>query len=655
LSYALWRSTFAGDPSIVGRSIRLGGEPYVVTGVMPRNFRVFGFTSDLWVPLPRDHSASYWSSPSTLAFGRLRPGVTAEAASAELTAIAVRVQHQFYLALDWATGARVVDLRENMVGSLRPTILLLTGAVVLLLGLATANVTVLLLLRAAERREEVSVRVALGASTGRIAALVLGESLTIGLVGGLLGVALSALGIRLLLLVLPPNLPRREEIVLDGRVLLAAGTLTLIVTVLTSLAPAWQSRAAGSSGRLRQSRTVSSPGQRQRGLLVAVEVALALVLGIGATLMGRTLFALNHVDPGLETDHLLTMKMEPSFDNDDQLRAYWSVALARVRSIPGVRAAATLLHLPLSGRAWSAPITIEGRPLAPDQVPPQAHWQAVSTDYFRTAGVRVLRGRPFDDRDGPRVPRVIAINSALADRVFSGVNPIGQRIRAGNATEDSLATIVAVVASVRHDSLAGPPGPEVYVPFTQRTVGATALLVRTNVPPLSIAASIRDELWAINRDVPISDIRTMDDLFAASLARQRMVLVMFALFAGIGLVLSAVGTYGVVAFAAAQRTQEIGIRMALGATPRAMVRFVMNQALGFASLGAAAGLLLALAMSRVMRGMLYGVPPTDWTSFTAASLALTAVVVAATLIPARRAASVNPIVALTDRLSTGTD
>ena len=650
LSYDLWRSTFNGDPSVIGRSIQLDGASYVVVAVMPRSFRVFGFTSDLWTPLPRDQSAWWWSQSTTLAFGRLRAGATAERASAELQTIATRLQRDLHLATDWTVGARIVGLQESMVGALRPTVLLLTGAVALLLALATANVTTLLLVRAAERRDEMAVRAALGASTNRIAGLVMAESVVIGLAGGAFGVALSTLGIRLLVHILPAKLPRREEITLDVRVVVVAAVMTLVVTTLAALAPAWQSKEAESTRRVRQTRTVSSRSQRQRGALVSVEMALALILGVGAALMGRTLIALDHVDTGLESDHLLTMKMEPAFGgNDEQLRSYWSVVLARVRAIPGVRSAATILHLPTSGRAWNAPIIIDGHPLPPGAVPPEAHWQSVSTEYFPTAGVAILRGRPFDDRDGPNAPRVIAVNSAFADRLFPGIDPIGQRITAHHATNDSLATIVAVVGSVRHDSLTAPPSPEVYVPFMQRPVGATSLIVRTAVSPLSLAAAIRDQIWSINRDVPISDVRTMDDLLAASLARQRMVLILFAVFAGLGLVLSAVGVYGVVAFGTAQRTREIGIRMALGARPQAILRLVVGEGVAFAGFGAAVGLLLAVALAQLMRGMVYGVPTTDWLSFLVASVALMAVALTASWIPARRAAAVDPMVALSDQ------
>jgi putative ABC transport system permease protein len=647
LSYDLWQSAFASDPSIVGRSIVLDGEPFVVVAVMPRTFRAFTFNSDLWVPLTADRTAMWWTGATTLVYGRLRPGATVPGASAELATIAPRIQREFQLAPDWTSGARVAGLEDSMVGAIRPTVLLLAGAVATLLALAAANVTTLLLLRAAERRTEMAVRVALGATPGRITTLVLSESLAIGVAGGLAGIGLSVLGVGLLVRILPPTLPRLQEITLDGRVLAASAALTLVVTAVVALVPAWQAKDAGAAGRLRQSHTVAATGQRARGLLVSLEMALALVLVIGATLMGRTVVALSRVDLGLRSDHLLTMTLQPSNDTtDDQLRAYWRAVLARVEAVPGVQSAATILHLPASGRSWNAAITIEGRPLAPGASPPQAHWQVVSAGYFRTAGVRLIRGRSFDDRDAPAAPRVIAVNSAFANRIMPGIDPIGLRVTAGNATQGEMATIVAVVASVRHDSLSAPPGPEVYVPFTQRTVGANSLIVRTGVPPLSVASAIRNQIWAVDRDVPVSGVLTMDDRLAASIARQRMVLTLLALFAGIGLLLGAVGVYGVVAFGAAQRVKEIGIRMALGADAVAIRRLVVGHGLRYAALGGGVGLLLALVSSRVMRQLVYGVPTTDWVSFLIAPAALIAVVTAASWIPARRAAATEPTTAL---------
>ncbi len=463
----------------------------------------------------------------------------------------------------------------------------------------------------------------------------------------MIGIALARLGVALVVSILPSALPRIEEIRLQPLVLLASAALTLVTTLVVGSVPAWKARAEGLAIHLRDARTVATGGEQTRGLLISLEMALALILCVGATLMGRTLVALSRVDPGLERDHLLTMKVEPfAPSNDDELRAYWRSVLSRVEAVPGVSSAATILHLPTIGRSWDAPIQIEGQPLAADASPPLAHWQAVSVGYFHTAGVKVLRGRAFEASDGPTSPRVIAVNSAFAARLFPNVDPIGHRIRAKNATNDSLATIVAEVASVRHDSLTGPPGPEVYVPFAQHPVGATGLIVRTRVPPLSVAASIRDQIASVDRDTPISDVQTMDSLLGASVARERMILILLGVFAGMGLLLAAIGVYGVVAFGAAQRVKEIGIRMALGANAPAIRRLLLGHGLRYTALGAAVGVCVALAASRVMRAVLFGVPSIDAVSFIAAPIILAVVAAAASWIPARRAAAIAPTVAL---------
>jgi putative ABC transport system permease protein len=643
LSYDLWQSAFAGDRAIVGRSIDLSGNPYTVVAVMPKGFRVFAFTSDAWVSLPEDHSAFYWTGPTALVYARLRAGRTVRAASAEVATIAPQLKQEFQLAPDWGVGVQVVGLAESMVGTLRPMVMVLTGAVGFLLALATANVAILLLVRAAERRPEMGVRLALGATPRQLAALAMSESLAIGLAGGVIGVVLARAGIALVVGLLPPTLPRLQEITLNPRVLAAAAALTLLVTIVVGLASARHARTL-------QSRTLGPGGDRTRGLLVSLEMALAVLLVVGATLMGRTLMALSRVDLGLERDHLLTMRLQPEA-HDDALRAYWQTLLARVQSVPGVRSAATILHLPTIGRAWDVRIAIEGQPLQPGQAPPEVHWQSVSAGYFQTAGVRVLRGRRFSDADGPRAPSVVAVNTAFAARFFPGADPIGRRVSVGWVTNDSLATIVAVVGSVRHDSLTGAPPPELYSPFAQRPVGANSLIVRTSVPPQSLVRAIRHEIEVVNPNVPISDVMTMDDLLAASVARQRTMLIIFTLFAIVGLALGAIGVYGVVAFGAAQRVKEVGIRMALGANTGAIQRLLVRHGFQYAALGATVGTALALALSRLMRNVVYGVPTTDPVAFVAAPAILAAVVAIASWIPARRAATVDPTVAIRDGAS----
>jgi predicted permease len=643
LGYDLWRESFGGDTAVIGRSIRLDREAYEVVGVMPRGFRTFDPGTDLWTPLTFDPEDATWSGAMALGYGRLRAGVTAETASLELKSLAAEVREAFHLAPDWALNAAVMDLKEQLVGPVRPTLVVLIVAVAVLLLIASSNVANLLLVRTEERRLDLAVRASLGATPGRLAAFVLAEGLALGTLGGILGAPLAYAGVALLRRLLPPEFPRLDEIAVDRRVLLAALALTVGASLLVGLAPALRARWSGLAAGLRSGRTIAR-GQRTHGVVVALELALALMLTTGASLMGRSLAALNRVDPGLRPDHLLTLRLQPSgHDSGDALRAYWSEAIARVESIPGVLSAATILHLPTSGRSWHADVALEGRGRGAGESPARTAWQSVSPGYFRTAGVALLRGRAFTEADGPQAPRVVAVNSVFAERLLPGENPIGRRVRLGRATRDEWAEIVAVVASVHHDALDSAPRPEVYLPFAQRSVVANSLIVRTALDPLHLAPAIRERIATLDRDVPISEVRTMDALYAASLGRRRLVLVLLGLFAGIGLVLSGVGVYGVVAYGVRLRFKELGIRAALGAEPHALRRLVVGSGLRYAALGVAMGVPAALALARLFQSLVFGVTTHDPLSFTAIPMLLVVLAVAASWLPARRASAVDPV------------
>jgi putative ABC transport system permease protein len=589
-----------------------------------------------------------WAGATTLAYGRLREGVSTQTARDEIRALVPQLQREFDLPPNWSQGADIVGLQENMVGTTRPTLFTLFAAVAFLLLIAAANVANLLLVRNSERRHELAVRASLGATPRDLAGFLGTESLMIGSIGGLAGVGFAYAGVALLRRILPSGLPRLSEISVDSTVILAAALCTLLTSALFGLAPTLHGRAAALMERMRAGRTVAGQGARTRGAMVTIEVALALILTIGATLMGRTLIALNHVDPGLRTDHLLTMKVQPSTGADAELRTFWNTTLERIRGLPGVTSAATLLHLPTGGRKWMGPVTVEGRVLAAGESPKRTAWQSVSPDYFRTVGISLLKGRGLAETDGPSVPRVIAVNSVFADQNFPGEDPIGKQVKAGNGTQNEWATIVGVVGSVRHDSLNAPAGPEVYVPFAQRPVVATALIVRTSGNPLLLSGPIRDAIWSVDRNVPITDVRTMDDLFSASLSRQRMVLILLGLFAGMGLILSAVGIYGVVAYGVRQRLREIGIRVALGADRRSIERLVLGQGMGYAAIGVLVGLPVALGLSRLLRAMVFGIEAADPVSFALVPVVLIGVALAASWMPARRAASGDPTEVLRD-------
>jgi predicted permease len=569
-------------------------------------------------------------------------GSTASAASSELKSLAAAMQTEFHLPPDWTDDAHVVGLHDAVVGGARRMLWLLFGGVVFMLMIATANVANFLLVRAAERRQELALRLALGASSFRVARLLLSESLVLGVIGGAFGVAAAFAIVRFLPALLPRDLPRLGEVVIDPGVLAFAVVATILPALAVGFAPVMHSRRNGLAGALREVR--GARGERTRGALVAAEVCLALILMVGAALMGRSLNALLSVDVGFKADHLLSARLQPSgMRSPEETRVFWREALARVEAVPDVTSAATILHLPTSGRSWHADIEVDGRPLSAGTAPPRAAWQSVSTNFFATAGVPVISGRAFERTDVAGTPRVIVVNSAFARALFPNDVPVRHRIKAGFATEREWATIVGVVGGVRHDSLNSPPVPEVYVPFEQHMVGATSLVVRVKGDAAALAPAVRNAIWSIRRDVPVDEMRTMDAVLSGSLQRPRMILEILAFFAFTGLVFGAVGIYGVVAFGVEQRRRELGIRAALGADADNLVRLVVRSGLRFAGIGVLIGIPISVGLSSVMRGLVFGVTPTDPTSFVLGALVLLAVAVVASWVPARRASRVEPM------------
>lgn len=637
LGYTLWQDAFGADSGIVGRSIALDGTRFTVIGVMPRDFQLFDWQSDLFIPMTMSRDAFTWTGATGLTYGRLRPGRTLDHATAELGTVVPAIRNAFEYQSDWGHGG-IISLHESLVGDVTRMIWLLFGAVLFLVLIATGNVANLLLVRANERRAELALRTSLGAPLHRIVRLLLSESLCIGVIGGLLGVGLAMIGVRVLPDLLPRDLPRLGEIAMSGRVLLFALCTTLITSVGFGLAPIAQAWTTNLAGTLRESRAGASRAARLRGGLVSLQVAFSLVLLIGAAVMGRSLLSLLGVDRGLRSDHLLTAAVMPAGVRDaEALRAFWREALRRIEGIPGVAGAATILHLPTAGRTWMTDIEVVGQPLSPDQPRPRAAWQSVSAGYFATAGVPVLAGRPFTDADHATAPRVVAVNAAFAARHFPGESPLGRQITAGNATWRQLATIVAVVGGVRHDSLSAAPAPEIYVPFEQNVVWATGLVVRTMTDPRAVGSAVQERIWSVNPNVPVTNLRTMDELFSASLERPRLILSVLAVFAGLGLLLGAVGIYGLVAYGVQQRRRELGIRAALGANARALRGLVLRGGIRSALGGVLVGIPVALALSRVLQGMVHGVAAADPLSFVLVPVGLVTVACLASWIPAREA------------------
>jgi len=652
LSHAFWAERFGSDPSIVGRNIVLDGTPYNVVGVLPAGLDVLGARADVWTPLVIDPTAWFHKGAVSWLVARLRDGVTLEQSRGELAALFPRMRDALDYPPDAYRTVSLLPLRERTVGSVRTALLVLLAAVGFIVSIAGANVGNLLLMRASGRRQEMAVRTALGASRSRVIAQMLVESVLLALGGAALGIALGAVGVRVLRASLPADTPRLAAISLDASVLAVCTGLAVLIGIGFGLAPAFLASRGDVQDALRGTRGVAGRvgGERTRGSLVVAEVALTLVLVIGAGLMMRTLWSLSHVDAGFRPDGVLTFRVQPSgerYQTSASQIAYVNAMLERLRALPGVRAAGVIHHLPLAGYAWYANIDLEGHVRAPNEVPFRSGWRVIAGDYFQAMGIPLLRGRTFTAADTRESTPVVIVNDAFARAAWPGEDPIGKRFLAGNVTRvGGAVTVVGVVGGVRHVTLDAPPGPELYRPNAQTPMGAVTFTLRTAADPLALAALARQAVHTFDADVPISDVRSMDQVMAASMARARLVMFLLLVFAGVGVVLGAVGVYGVIAYAVGERRKEIGVRMALGAAPCGVTASVVWRGVRYAGLGVAIGLAGAFGITRVMRSLLFGVSPTDPATFVGLSAFLVLVAAVASYVPARQAANIDPMVAL---------
>lgn len=654
LSNRLWRRRFAADASIVGKTLTLNGQAFTVVGVMPQRFEFPSREDELWIPMAFSaEEAARRGSHYLEVIGRVKPGVTPQQAQAEMSTIGARLEQQ-YPDSNSNVGVTVIPLHEDLVGDIKPALLMLLGAVGFVLLVACANVANLLLARAAVRQREIAVRMALGASRWRLVRQFLTESVLLGAIGGIVGLILSFVALIVLKSFIPENISQASAINMDGRVL----GFTLLISILTGLifglAPASQRSDFELNEVLKEGGRdpgAGSRGKRMRGMLVITEVAVSLILLIGAGLLVNSFLRLRNIDPGFKTDQVLTMGVVlPQLKYPDRARraAFYTEVIRRVESLPGVKAAGVTNWIPLVLQGDSIGISIEGKPDPNLSQRPNAATRVINPNYFSAMGMNLLKGRNLDARDQATSPAVSVISETMARRFWPDQDPIGKRFTPGDSSrDDQWIQVIGVVNDVRQFELTVEPKPQMYLSYEQ--VGFFApryLVVKTDVEPSSLAATVRQAVWEIDKDQPVSNIQTMEEVVSESIARQRFSMLLLAIFAGVALVLAAVGIYGVMSYSVAQRTHEIGIRMALGAQTGAVLKLAVGHGLKLLIAGIVIGLGAAFLLTRLMSTLLFGVTPTDPLTFTAISLILLAVGLIASYIPARRATKVNPLAAL---------
>jgi len=664
LSYAFWKERFGGDRDIVGKSVTINGHPLAIVGVAPASFQWFikdgsltGAKPQMWTPfvfpsafLDRKNVGRFLT-----VVARLQPGVAATKAQAQMTAVAARIAEQ-YPDFNSYWGANVVPLREQISGDLRPALLVLFGAVGLVLLIACANVSGLLLARAASRERELAVRTAIGASPWHIARQLLTESLLLALIGGTVGIVLAFWATNALLAASPANLLDLRSISIDWRVLGFALGATLVAGLLFGFLPSYIAAQSGTAETLKEAgRGGSAAWHRSyaRSAFVVAQICFALVLLTGSGLLMRSFVRLAGVDPGFDANHLLIFKVSlptGKYKDDPARLAFFREFLSRVSHVPGVRAVTMNSYPPFSGLGAGTAVHILSQPARSLMDLPNALVRVVGPNYFSTMQIPLRAGRDFRPEELAQERHVVIVNQAFADKYLSGVNPLGQKavifMKSLEESKNPASEIVGVVGDVRQMGLDTPGEPTVYWPHPELVYDEMAVLVRTSNDPLASVAPVRAELRQMDSELPMAGIATMDELLAGSISRSRFTMLLLGIFAAIALVLASVGIYGLVAYTVAQRTREFGVRMALGANRRDVLRLVLRHGARLTLFGIGLGIAASLAITRVLATLLYGTSATDPLTFTAVALLLALVALAACYIPAHRATRVDPIVAL---------
>jgi predicted permease len=664
ISHDFWRRHFGAEPNVIGRTIVLDRRTYTIWGVMPAGFQfpIQNDPIDFYVTIAEDAANPDGSQPQTKqrgshslrAIGRLKPDASVAQAQADLAAIAAALSKQ-YPESNTNFGVATRALREEMVGDVRTALYILFGAVLCVLLIANANVANLLLARASARGKEIALRAAMGASRLRIIRQLLTESLLLSALGGGAGLLLAQWGTEALIKTVPQNIPRISTIQLDATVLGFTLLVSLATGVIFGLVPAWQASHVDLNNSLKSGTRGGSGGEakgRVRNALIMAEVAIALVLLISAGLLIQSFARLGRVQPGLRSERLLTARIglpDVAYPKNENIIQFFEQFLPRIRALPGVESASAILPLPLSGSNMVTSFDDEEHPL-PDGQRPGAPVRIIVNDYFKTMGIPVRQGRVFDERDRFDSTPVVIVNERFVQKYFAGRNVIGKRIMPGFAADDSgekMREIVGVVGNVKHLSLKNEDSPEMYLPHTQIPFGVMSLVVRTSVSnPNTLTNSIRKELAAMDATIPLTSVCVFDEYISRSLALPRFNTLLLSIFAGTALVLTAIGIYGVLAYSVAQRTSEIGIRIALGAGKSSIFRLIVGQAMTLVGISLVLGLAGAFAATRLLSSLLFGVGAADPGTFAGIVLLVSVVAFVAAWLPARRATRVDPIIAL---------